>query len=144
MLIKVRVISNAKEERVTQTGETSFEVRVGEKPVGGRANKRLLEILSEHFNVPKSRIAIVRGVKSRDKIVEIILEPGVPPMNNPHPGHVGGRRLSHVLKIFPIGPILFGSIFCLAGGMGDLGDSGRESYCFQFFGLRVFVQIVRG
>ncbi len=74
MLIRVRVTSSAKEARVTKTGETSFEVRVDEKPVGGRANKRLLEILSEHFDVSKSGITIVRGAKSRDKIVEIILE----------------------------------------------------------------------
>jgi len=74
MLISVRVTTNAKEAQVTKTGETSFEVRVDEKPVGGRANKRLLEILSKHFNVPRSRISIVRGVRSRDKIVEMMIE----------------------------------------------------------------------
>ena len=74
MLIRVRVTSSAKEARVTKTGESSFEVRVDERAVGGRANKRLLEILSEHFNVPKSSITIVRGARSRDKMVEIILE----------------------------------------------------------------------
>ena len=56
---------------MTKVGEASFDVKVDEKAVGGRANKRLLEILSEHFEVPRSRISIVRGVKSRDKIVEI-------------------------------------------------------------------------
>ncbi len=60
MLISVRVASSAKEARVTKTGENSFEVRVDAKAVSGRANKRLLEILSEHFGVPKSRITIVR------------------------------------------------------------------------------------
>ncbi len=74
MLIRVRVTSSTKEARVIKTGETSFEVRVDEKAIGGRANKRLAEILSKHFNVPKSRITIVRGAKSRDKMVEIILE----------------------------------------------------------------------
>lgn len=73
MLIQVRVTSNAKEARVTGTGDTGLEVRVDERAVGGRANKRLLEILSKHFNVPKSRITIVKGAKSRDKIVEVIL-----------------------------------------------------------------------
>ncbi len=33
MLIKVRVTSNAKEARVSRTGETSFEVKVDEKEV---------------------------------------------------------------------------------------------------------------
>ncbi len=74
MLIRVRVTPNAKEVRVTKTSEDSFEVEVDERATGGRANKRLLEILSEHFNVPKSKILIVRGAKSRDKMVEIIFE----------------------------------------------------------------------
>ncbi len=74
MLIRVRVTPNAKEVRITKTSEASFEVRVDEKAIGGRANKRLLEILSKHFNVPKSKILIVKGAKSRDKMVEIILE----------------------------------------------------------------------
>ncbi len=74
MLISVRVTSGAKEARVTKTGETSFEVRVDEKAVGGRANRRLLEILSEYFGVAKSKITIVRGEKSRDKLVNVILQ----------------------------------------------------------------------
>ena len=71
MLISVRVTSNAKEPSVMKTSETDFEVRVDERAEGGRANKRLLEILSEHFGIPKSRIAILRGLRSRDKVVEI-------------------------------------------------------------------------
>ena len=71
MLIRVRVTPNAKEVRVVKVGESDFEVKVDEKAIGGRANKRLLEILSEHFKVPKSRIFIVRGAKSRDKILEV-------------------------------------------------------------------------
>lgn len=71
MLIQVHVTTNSKEARVTKVGEASFDVRVDEKAVGGRANKRLLEILSEHFGVPRSRMSIVRGIKSRDKTVEV-------------------------------------------------------------------------
>jgi len=56
---------------VTKVGEASFDVKVDEKAVDGRANKRLVEILSDHFKVPRSRISIVRGAKSRDKIVEV-------------------------------------------------------------------------
>jgi len=74
MQISVRVTSNAREPRLTKIGETSFEARVDERAVGGRANKRLLEILSKHFDVPKSRIMIVGGLRSRDKVIQIILE----------------------------------------------------------------------
>jgi len=74
MQISVRVTSNAREPRLTKTGESSFEARVDERAAGGRANKRLLEILSKHFDVPKSRITIVRGLRSRDKVIEIVLD----------------------------------------------------------------------
>jgi uncharacterized protein YggU (UPF0235/DUF167 family) len=40
----------------------------------GQGSKRLLEILSNYFNVPKSKIRIVRGSKSRDKVVEVITQ----------------------------------------------------------------------
>jgi uncharacterized protein (TIGR00251 family) len=71
MLVRVHVTPNAREALVTRVDEASFEVRVDEKATGGRANKRLVEILSEHFKVPKSRISIVNGAKSRDKVVEV-------------------------------------------------------------------------
>jgi len=74
MLIKVIVTPNAKEARVTKTSETDYEVRVDERATEGKANKRLVEILSEHFNIPKSKIAILKGTKSRNKIIEVILD----------------------------------------------------------------------
>ncbi len=76
MRIKVRVSPNSTEARVVKIGEVDYEVKVDEKPEGGRANKRLVEILSKHFRVPKSKIFIVSGTKSRDKIVEIISDSG--------------------------------------------------------------------
>jgi uncharacterized protein YggU (UPF0235/DUF167 family) len=57
---------------VVKLREADFEVRVDEKAADGRANKRLLEILSEHFGIPKSMIFIARGARSRDKILEIV------------------------------------------------------------------------
>ncbi|MDA4111504.1 MAG: DUF167 domain-containing protein [Thaumarchaeota archaeon] len=74
MLIKIHATPNAKQVSVIKVSETSFEVKVDERAEGGRANKRLLEILSDYFKVPKSKISIVSGTKSRDKIVEVILE----------------------------------------------------------------------
>jgi len=58
---------------VVNLGEDYFEVWVDERVVDGRANKRLLEILAEHFKVPKSRIAILKGTKSRKKTVQVVL-----------------------------------------------------------------------
>ncbi len=74
MLIRVYVTPNAKQARVVKVSEDYFEVWVDERAVAGRANKRLLEILAEHFKVAKSRISILRGTKSRDKTLQVIFE----------------------------------------------------------------------
>jgi len=37
----------------------------------GEANDALIEFLSENFNVAKSRIKIVKGLKSKNKLIEI-------------------------------------------------------------------------
>ena len=71
MLIIVHVTPNAKRAHVLKVNEAHFEVKVDEKATGGRANKRLVEILSEHLSIPKSRIVIVSGAKSRDKVLEV-------------------------------------------------------------------------
>ena len=59
---------------MVKVSEDYFEVRVDERAVGNRANKRLVEILSEHFNIPKSRITILTGIKTRNKTIQVTLE----------------------------------------------------------------------
>lgn len=40
--------------------------------MGGQANEALINLLAEHYGVPKTRIAIVRGHTSRHKVVSIL------------------------------------------------------------------------
>ena len=51
------------------TGELSVFLR--ERAVSGRANKALITLLSDYFEVPKTKINIIYGQKSRKKIIEI-------------------------------------------------------------------------
>lgn len=71
MRISVRVVPNAREPGVLLTAEGIYHVRVDAKAVGGKANRRLIEILSDHFHVPKSSISLLSGSKSREKTFEI-------------------------------------------------------------------------
>lgn len=73
-MIKVHVTPNASQVRVTKVDEDAYEVKVDERAEGGLANKRLTEILSKHFRIPKSNISIVSGTRSKHKILEIVLE----------------------------------------------------------------------
>lgn len=71
MKISVRVKPNSKIEKV-EKAEGFFLIFVKEPPQEDKANLAVINLLSAYFKVPKSRISILRGKKSRQKIVEIV------------------------------------------------------------------------
>lgn len=71
MIIQVKVLPNSKKCNIEKTEDSSFRVRVDVPAEDGRANRRLIEIFSDYFKVEKSSISILKGFKSRKKIVEI-------------------------------------------------------------------------
>jgi uncharacterized protein (TIGR00251 family) len=71
MLIKVKVFPNSKKEEIVKKAEDSFEVKVKEKPVMGRANREAVKILASYFNIPESKVRLIKGFKQRNKIFEI-------------------------------------------------------------------------
>ncbi len=56
---------------VERLGDGSLIVYVRQPAVDGKANTALIELLAEHFGVPKTSVTIVRGHTSRNKIVEV-------------------------------------------------------------------------
>ncbi len=71
MQISVKVHPRARQEKVEPADDGGFEAWVREPPEGGRANRALVELLADHFGVPKSEVRIVRGAGSRWKQIEI-------------------------------------------------------------------------
>ncbi len=71
MRIRVLVKPNAKRSRIESRNDI-YIVYVDAPPAKGKANKRLIEILSKHFGIPKSRVRIIHGHHSREKVVEIL------------------------------------------------------------------------
>ncbi len=78
MKIFVRAKPGVKKEYIKETtdlfeksGERHFVVAVAARAVDGRANRAIEKALAEHFNVPPSRVRIVSGQTTKEKIVEI-------------------------------------------------------------------------
>jgi uncharacterized protein (TIGR00251 family) len=69
--IAVRVKPRSRVEEVSGEGD-SYVVRVKEPPVEGRANRAVLRLLASHLGVPESRLRIVSGFSSRNKVIEVI------------------------------------------------------------------------
>jgi len=70
MTIKVRVIPRSKKTKVEDFSK-GLKVYVIQPAIEQKANKELVSILSKYYNIRKSNISIIKGFKSRDKVVEI-------------------------------------------------------------------------
>jgi uncharacterized protein (TIGR00251 family) len=56
-------------------GGPALKVSVTAPPAEGRANDALVQLLAKEWRVPKRDLAIVGGLKNRDKIVRIAGDP---------------------------------------------------------------------
>ncbi len=72
MLIKVKVFPDSSGAEVEKRSEDSFIVKVKSKPVGGRATEEMLIELSCFLGIPASKIRVIKGFKTRNKILEIL------------------------------------------------------------------------
>ena len=70
MKVEIKVIPGAKKNAMKQE-EGRWKVYLSAPPVDGKANKALLGLLAEHFQVRKSQIEITKGLKSRHKTISI-------------------------------------------------------------------------
>ncbi len=71
MKVNVTVKTNSKFEEVLEESKGSFIVRVSTPPVDGKANKQVIKLLSKFLKVPKSKIHLTKGHKSKIKVFEI-------------------------------------------------------------------------
>lgn len=72
MRIFVKAKPSAKEERVEKIDENNFVVSVKEPPVKGKANEAIRNALAMYFKTSSSRVRIISGYSSRNKIIEIV------------------------------------------------------------------------
>lgn len=72
MKVSVRVKPNSKKESVVRDETTGILlVRVNAPPADGKANQRVIELLAEFFNRPKSSFELLHGASGKNKIFKI-------------------------------------------------------------------------
>jgi uncharacterized protein len=70
--ILLKVKPGSSQERLERITDNGFLARVNAQAREGKANAAAIKLLSEYFDIPKSRIIIVRGERSRDKVIDIL------------------------------------------------------------------------
>lgn len=69
--LHVRVQPRARQNEVVGWQDGTLRVRVTAPPQDGEANRAVSRLLAETFGVPISRVVLVRGAASRDKVFRI-------------------------------------------------------------------------
>jgi uncharacterized protein len=71
-LLRVRVQPRARRDEVVGERAVAVVVRLAAPPVDGKANAALCAFVAKAAGVPRSRVELVRGATSRDKVVRVI------------------------------------------------------------------------
>ena len=71
MIINVIVSPKSSRNELTQLSDTIFKAKVTSPPEKGKANAKVIELLSKHFKTAKSNIEIKAGATSKEKLFEI-------------------------------------------------------------------------
>lgn len=69
--MQIKVLPRSSKNSIELQPDGSYRVKITAAPVDGEANKKVIAFLSKEWNVSKSKITIVKGETSKEKIIEI-------------------------------------------------------------------------
>ena len=67
---QITVKPGSSQEKIVASSDNSLIVYLRAKAHDGEANNALIKLLSKYYKVPKTSIKIIRGAKSKSKIIE--------------------------------------------------------------------------
>jgi uncharacterized protein len=69
--IEVRLRPRGGEDELIGMREGILQARVKAPPVDGKANRALCKLIAKRVGVAPTRVSVVRGAKSREKVVRV-------------------------------------------------------------------------
>lgn len=67
----IRATTNAKQSSIEKIENNRIKIRINAVPENGKANKAIIDFLSDELGMAKSKMQIISGGKSRDKTIRI-------------------------------------------------------------------------
>ena len=69
--LKIKLIPNSPKNQIIGFMGDVLKIKITAPPVDNKANKALIEFLSKELKIAKSKIEIIKGQKSRNKVLKI-------------------------------------------------------------------------
>lgn len=69
--LSVKVHPKSRKQEITELGKNVYKIHVVSTPSKGEANAEVCKLIARHLDVPVSRVKILRGHTSRNKLISI-------------------------------------------------------------------------
>lgn len=69
--LTLKVIPNATKNEVILFSNDVLKIRIAASPVKGKVNREIIKFISQLLSLPRSSLCILKGHKSRDKILYV-------------------------------------------------------------------------
>jgi uncharacterized protein (TIGR00251 family) len=71
IVIKVKIIPGSSKNKMVGVHNDAIKITITTPPVEGKANKECIVYLSKYFDIAKSKIEIISGKSSKNKLIKI-------------------------------------------------------------------------
>jgi len=70
-IYKIKVIPNSKINKIVKQTDNYLKIKLSAPAHEGKANLALIKFLSQELKIAKNKIKIIKGEKSREKLIQI-------------------------------------------------------------------------
>lgn len=71
IVIKVKIVPGSSKNKIVGVHNDAIKITITAPPIEGKANKKCIAYLAKYFDVAKSKIEIISGQTSKNKLIKI-------------------------------------------------------------------------
>ena len=71
IIVKVKIVPGSSKNKIVGVYNDALKITVTAPPIEGKANKKCIAYLAKYFDIAKSKIEILSGKNSRNKLIKI-------------------------------------------------------------------------
>ena len=71
IIVKVKIVPGSSQDKIIGIYNDALKIAIAAPPVEGKANKKCIAYLAKYFDVVKSKIEIISGQTSKNKLIKI-------------------------------------------------------------------------
>ena len=71
IIVKVKIVPGSSKNKIVGVYNDALKITVTAPPVEGKANKKCIVYLAKYFDIAKSKIEIISGQTSKNKLIKI-------------------------------------------------------------------------